>query len=625
MNSAKSLGDRIRGWFPQEPKISIIRSTNINLKQGRWVPLPSISGILLIVAALLSIYFGLIFSNGYTDSNWHVYYAGLPISVLHWVACGLELFSAALLITRRHTSIAVASMVTVLLLGLSIPLINILDQPTTSGPGYFLFLNLSSPIMWQNGLFLASPMIGFSIAGLIIVGLDRRRLQGTWGFSASVTAAALAVFWSILAAANIIQTNGLANLSQTNWLVHLSLPEQFAWLFVGAGLGAAISVGIARLQLSRLTRETKNHSRLRGWLLAIGVAVAVVVLLTGFLSLGLQADIQYGLLDAIFGCIAAVFVTRAALFLAFEKRQSVWVRQNGMETFTVAKEATSGFDNGHVSRGHILLSLKSVVLSSIVAAGFAGLIFVISDSWIKMALIVTAVLGCMIALAAKGKFRSIMKYSVVSLMIFCLCFTAYESITFSAVSGEPVLLRTTDLTMDKMGNLSLGTILDSIENGQVGSLLKLEHHELGTLRLIDIRLAKEGHVTIYYSTKNANQSVDLYSSDGYQFGLRVHDDYSDYPNLTEQDVRTSIDQIDALGLQWFYNQALQIAQNRTSTLHAIDTVVFQLNYDRNRSELTLSVSCHYSTPGSNYYPTVVAAAFTPNGTMINMSDPRETA
>jgi hypothetical protein len=624
MKALKSLENRLRGWFPQEPKVSIIRSTNI-LKQGRWVPLPSISGILLIVAALLSIYFGLIFSNGYTDSNWHVYYAGLPISVLHWVACGLELFSAALLITRRHTSIAVASMVTVLLLGLSIPLINMLDQPTTSGPGYFLFLNLSSPIMWQNGLFLASPMIGFSVAGLIIVGLDRRKLQGTWGFSASVTAAALAVFWSILAAANIIQTNGLANLSQTNWLVHLSLPEQFAWLFVGAGLGAAISVGIARLQLSRLTRETKNHSRLRGWLLAIGVAVAVVVLLTGFLSLGLQADIQYGLLDAIFGCIAAVFVTRAALFLAFEKRQSVWVRQNSMETFTVAKEATSGFDNGHVSRGHILLSLKSVVLSSIVAAGFAGLIFVISDSWIKMALIVTAVLGCMIALAAKGKFRSIMKYSVVSLMIFCLCFTVYESITFSAVSGEPVLLRTTDLTMDRMGNLSLSTILDSIENGQVGSLLKLEHHELGTLRLIDIRLAKEGHVTIYYSTKNANQSVDLYSSDGYQFGLRVHDDYSDYPNLTEQDVRTSIDQIDALSLQWFYNQALQIAQNRTSTLHAIDTVVFQLNYDRNRSELTLSVSCHYSTPGSNYYPTVVAAAFTPNGTMINMSDPRETA
>jgi hypothetical protein len=262
--------------------------------------------------------------------------------------------------------------------------------------------------------------------------------------------------------------------------------------------------------------------------------------------------------------------------------------------------------------------LKSVLLAAIVVSGFAGLIFVVSDSWIRTVLLAAGIFGCLITLAAKGKLRSVVKYTVVSLMIFCLCFTAYEGIAFSWVNG-PVLSQSTQLTMDRMGNLSLSAMLNNIENGQIGSLLKLEHHELGTLRLIDIRLAEQGHVTIYYSTVNANQSVDLYSSNGNNFALQVHDDYSDYPNLTQQDVRSAIDQIDALGLQWFYNQALGAAQNKTAVLHRVDTVVFQFNYNSNLGGLSLDVAALYSTPGSNYYPTVFSAAFSPSGTLINSS------
>ena len=609
---------------PEDPTVNrnIIRTTNNNIKPGRQVPLPSISGLLLIVAALVSVWFGSLFINTYTDSNWHVYFAGLPISVLNLVACGLELFAATLLLIRRHTSIAVASMVTVLLLGLSIPLINMLDQPTTSGPSYFLFRHLVDPSMWLNGLFWGSSMVAFSVAGLIIVALDRRRIQGTPGISATVAAATLALFWSIIAAVNIIQTNGLANLIATSWLVHLTLPQQFAWLLSGVALGAALGLVITRLQLNRLPKQTKIHSRLRGWLPAVGAAVALVLLFTGLLSLNLTADIQYGLLNGIFGGIAAVFAGRAALFLAFERRQGIWVRQNGLETFTAPKETTPEIGKSFTQKAPFLLSLKSVVLSSIVVAGFAGLIFVLSNSWIRLVLLVAGIFGCLITLAAKGKFRSVMKYSVVSLMIFCLCFTAYESVAFSAVGGEPVILQpsnTPELTMDRMGNLSLTAMLNNIEQGQIGSLLKLEHHELGVPRLIDIRLAEAGHVTIYYSTKNSNESVDLYSFDGYQFSSRVGDDYSDYPNVTQQDVRSSLDQIDALGLKWFYNQALEAAQNKTANLHRVDTVVLQFNYNSNLGGLSLAVAALYSTPGSNYYPTVFSAAFSPNGTLINSS------
>ena len=192
--------------------------------------------------------------------------------------------------------------------------------------------------MWLNGLFLGSSMIAFSAAGLIIVALDRRRIPGTPGISAAATAGALAVFWSIIAAVNVIQTNGLANLIATSWLVLLTLPQQLAWLFGGVVLGAALGLAITRTQLNRLPKQTKMHSRIRGWLPAVGAAVAVILLFTGLLSLNLPADIQYGLLNGIFGGIAAVFVARSALFLAFEKRHGIWIRQNGLETFTVPKE-----------------------------------------------------------------------------------------------------------------------------------------------------------------------------------------------------------------------------------------------------------------------------------------------
>ncbi len=361
---------------------------------------------------------------------------------------------------------------------------------------------------------------------------------------------------------------------------------------------------------------------MRGWLLAIVSAVAVILLFTGFLTLDLQADIQYGVLDGVFGCVAAAFVVRTALFLTYEKRRGLWIRQNGLETFIVPKENSLENGVGFTQKPRFLLSLKTVVLASVVVAGFAGLIFVLSNSWIRLVLLVAGIFGFLITLAAKGKFRSVMKYSVVSLMIFCLCFTAYESVAFSAVGGEPVILQpsnTPELTMDRMGNLSLTEMLNNIEQGQIGSLLKLEHHELGVPRLIDIRLAEAGHVTIYYSTKNSNESVDLYSFDGYQFSSRVGDDYSDYPNVTQQDVRSSLDQIDALGLKWFYNQALEAAQNKTANLHKVDTVVFQFNYYSNLGGLSLAVAAHYSTPGSNYYPLVFSAGFSPNGTLINSS------
>lgn len=62
MNTKRSLQNRIRGWYPQEPALSIIKnaSSKYEKKNDNWALCPYlVPGALMIFAALLSANFGL--------------------------------------------------------------------------------------------------------------------------------------------------------------------------------------------------------------------------------------------------------------------------------------------------------------------------------------------------------------------------------------------------------------------------------------------------------------------------------------------------------------------------------------------------------------------------------------
>jgi hypothetical protein len=165
MNVKKGLQNRARGWFPQEPAIGIIKSTNVRAKPSRGVVLPlKISGALMIVAALLSFCFGILLLSTYQASieyyNTANFYAALHVGILNLLAFGLGLFSGALLLIRKHVALSVTILVVVLAFGLASPLIFYAE-------GY----------MWENGLFLGSPMIAFSTAAIILAGLNYRKFK----------------------------------------------------------------------------------------------------------------------------------------------------------------------------------------------------------------------------------------------------------------------------------------------------------------------------------------------------------------------------------------------------------------------------------------------------------------
>ena len=161
MNVKQSLQNRLRGWLPKESTLGAVKSTNVS----RWVALPlQISGALMIVAALLSFCFGILLLSAYQASveyyNTANFYPALHVGILNLLAFVLGLFSGVLLLTRKHIALSITRMVVVLTCGLAAPLIFYAE-------GY----------MWENGLFLGSPMIAFSIATLVILGLNYRKLK----------------------------------------------------------------------------------------------------------------------------------------------------------------------------------------------------------------------------------------------------------------------------------------------------------------------------------------------------------------------------------------------------------------------------------------------------------------
>ena len=154
--------------------MGIIRSADVNVKPTWRGALPFLtSGTLMIIAAGLSAYFGfnLLLDYRATVDRYHVQtdYASLYVGLLNIVAFGLELFAAMLLLLKKHIDLAETLASIVLACGLASP---------------WFFAYFHSPLIYMyyetfllQGLFVSSPMIAFSLATLILIRLNRKKLK----------------------------------------------------------------------------------------------------------------------------------------------------------------------------------------------------------------------------------------------------------------------------------------------------------------------------------------------------------------------------------------------------------------------------------------------------------------
>lgn len=137
----------------------------------------AIAGVFMLIAAILSAYSGLIQLIDYRGSLSYPFSPrddrGLILGLLYFIAFGLSLFAAMLLLFRKKPLLAEALVVTVMILGIATPIIYVL-YPIPSESTLSAITNWTR---WINGLYSGLPMITFTIPTLILLQPNRRLSQ----------------------------------------------------------------------------------------------------------------------------------------------------------------------------------------------------------------------------------------------------------------------------------------------------------------------------------------------------------------------------------------------------------------------------------------------------------------
>jgi hypothetical protein len=280
-------------------------------------------------------------------------------------------------------------------------------------------------------------------------------------------------------------------------------------------------------------------------------------------------------------------------------------------------------------------ALQSIIIGLLVAVGLFFSVLLLSNSWIKFFAIGAFLVSGISWLLSRGSLKKALKYLVVAIMIFAISFTSYESYLFWNAGYPPTYSPSepkTSLSLQGMLNASLTQTLQDIEQSTTFSLLKLEHGDKIMFESMNLMPSNGpgGYISVDFLTENSNAYFHFYSANGHQYILQKTS-YAGrlasqlYPS--NQTADETFRQIDSLGLSWFYNRALEIAQNRTTNLPSVDSLTLSITYEEhgNYQGITLQLSGFHQTvleDGSIHGEGIIIADFQPDGTLIYMTQPQ---
>jgi hypothetical protein len=282
-------------------------------------------------------------------------------------------------------------------------------------------------------------------------------------------------------------------------------------------------------------------------------------------------------------------------------------------------------------------ALQSIIIGLLVAFGLFFSVLLLSNSWIKFFVIGAFLVSGLSWLLSHGSLKKALKYLVVAIMIFAISLTSFESYLFWNAGYPPTFTQSEpkiSLSLQEMLNASLTQIVQNIEQSPTFSLLKIEHGDKIAFESIMLMPSNGpgADIRVDFLTENSNAYFHFYSSKGHQYILQKTS-YTGplvsqlYPS--NQTADETFRQIDSLGLSWFYNRALEIAQNRTTNLPSVDFVTLSITFEEHGSYqgITLQLSGFHQTvseDGSLHGEGIIIADFQPDGTLLYMTQPKAT-
>lgn len=268
--------------------------------------------------------------------------------------------------------------------------------------------------------------------------------------------------------------------------------------------------------------------------------------------------------------------------------------------------------------------IQNIIIALLTAAGLFCSILLLSYSWVKIAAIVAILIPGAVWLVAHGRVRRIFKYVVIGALIFAIVFGSFESFLLlnAGYPSTNVAQATGNAGYAAVLNVSLTKLIQGIEKSPAYALLTAEHGKTvpETITLDSSSFPDWVEVDFYGEGSNTYLAF-MAPTVGDQYHVEVSTYSSELLSLpyVQSYSQQEFSEINAKGLQSFYNLALQVAQNRTGTTPKIDGLALTMTVE---DRIYMSYEgVTVQIVGSYQGQSTLICDFEPDGTLIYMSQP----
>jgi energy-coupling factor transporter transmembrane protein EcfT len=268
---------------------------------------------------------------------------------------------------------------------------------------------------------------------------------------------------------------------------------------------------------------------------------------------------------------------------------------------------------------------KSLAIGILVAVGLFSAVVFLSNSWIKLLVIGLILVSCIFWVVSHGLIRKIFKYTILALMIFAVSFAAFEGYVLWNAGYPPTFephAQGVTISYSNILNASLTQIIQSIEDSPTFGFIMLEHPSKVTIETISLEtnfVSYGGSINVLFYQPSSHLDFRFYASGGYHYHATIST-YGGTPLSQmypqQQADLDSLKQIDTLGLNSFYNTALEAYQNKTGAAPTINSLSISIQWEQQGSYQGMTMLLTGGFESNNLGHGVFFADFQPNGTLL---------
>jgi hypothetical protein len=270
---------------------------------------------------------------------------------------------------------------------------------------------------------------------------------------------------------------------------------------------------------------------------------------------------------------------------------------------------------------------KNLLMVVMTVVGLFSALMFLSNSWVKIVIIGLIVVMSIVWLVSHGLLRRTLKYTLFVVMIFSICFSAFEGYLFWN-AGYPPTFGTPqpDVTLSYQNilNASLTEVVQSAKNTLTYKLFMLEHPGKAGIQTVtlDTTLFRGGRIEVEFNSFSSSwvDSIRFTAVDGRSYHTTVTSVtlaklYSSPLYYQPQTQEEAIQQIDNLGLQWYYDRAVEAYKNKIGAAPEINSLKISFQCEDYNDYFGSTLLMIGSYENNNRGNGVFFANFQPDGTL----------